>query len=313
MDIQFNIDTACNLKCDYCNSSGPHVFKLDDIKHTLNSLFIIYQKRELIDSENILYFHGGEASLHRDVVQILEYIQKLKKLFIKKKFIIEFQTNLSYELQKYINIGKYIDAFSITFHYKELKRKNLLERFYNSLDYIAHHFKIYNLDIMLENVEDVDDMHFNILNYIYPYVKFAKYSEMIYGFYAYNNINDSYNKNLNFYKKYNKTEHTYRYDDGKIATTNELFENGLNHYGWFCDAGYKAFNIFGNGDVFRCGAHSYNWMQRVKKIHHFGPYKPICNILKSPDGMLKYMKTKHKCQFHQCCGDFYIERHRKMF
>lgn len=309
MDIQFNIDTACNLRCDYCNSCGTDIFKLNDIKKTLNSLFLIYYQQEKQGLSNILYFHGGEASLHRDVVEILDHIQALKKIFIRKKFVIEFQTNLTFPLERYVEIGKGIDAFSITFHYKELKRKHLLERFYINLDYIFKHFNVYNLDIMLENTDDVDVMHAEILEHVYPYAKQAKHCEMIYGFYGYNNINDAYLKNKAFYDKYNLTERVYHYDNGLTATTNELFENGLNHYGWYCEAGTTAFNVFGNGDVYRCGAHSYNWMQRRKKIHHFGPWKPLFNILESPAQMLTYMKTIHKCEFRQCCGDFYVERH----
>lgn len=309
MDIQFNIDTACNMKCLYCNSRGRRIFKTSDILKTINSLFMVYKQRPH-DDENILYFHGGEASLHKDVVPIVQHIDRLRTVLRPPNFVVEFQTNLSFDLDRYMRIGEYIDAFSITFHYSELKRLGLLDRFLNNLAKIAQVHKIYNLDIMLEPVEDVEEFHRIILDFVYPYALKAKHSEMIYGFYAYSGNEEAAKKNLDFYKAYNITERAYKWDNLETSkTTNELFSAHYDCKGMMCEAGVNAFNVFGNGDVYRCGAHSYIWMEREKGIHHYGPWKPLCNILQGPQPLLDYAKIVRPCMWKQCCGDFYVKRY----
>lgn len=311
MDIQFNIDTACNLNCKYCNSRGFRIFKTPDVIKTINSLFRVYAARP-DDKEHILYFHGGEASFHRDVVPILQYIARMRKIFRPRNFAVEFQTNLSLELAKYIEIGKCIDAFSISVHYQELKRKGLLDRFASNLDAIAGRYAIYNLDIMLENVDDVDAFHRYILDRVYKHAKAAKHCEMIYGFYGFGENDEAYEKNIEFYKKYNLTERTYQWPNmPKPKTTNELFAGGYNCKGMVCEAGVSGFNVFGNGDVYRCAAHAYNSMEREKLIHHYGPHKPLFNIKDGITELLEYTKTARECQWLQCNGDFYIPRYYK--
>lgn len=312
MDITFRVNSLCNLSCAYCHWCRYSHYKLDDIKKTLKNIFILYKIKN--NTGNILYFHGGEPSFHPNIIEILEYITHLKNKF-KVVVDIEFQTNLSLKKELYLEILKHVDYFSVSFHYVELKNKSLLNQFMENLTiFDFKKYKIRNFDIMLEKVDflNLDRYHNFIVDKILPIARKAENSEMIYGFCHFKDNLKTAMAHKEFYHKYNITENTYFWDDSmaKPQNTNELFINGLNCTGCYCDAGFKHLTINGNGDVFRCGIGMTNNIRSKHNIKYSGNPDPVCNILDGVNELVEYTKTRKVCEWDYCGGDFYVKRYR---
>lgn len=313
LDITFRLNNLCNLQCEYCHWNRYSNFKTDDIKKTLESIFKLFKIKS--KDNNTLYFHGGEPSFHPDIIEILKFITHLKQTY-KIKLNIEFQTNLSMSKELYKEIAEHVDNFSITLHYVELKKHGLLDQFLDNLTLFDNNYKINNFDIMLEKVDflNIDRFHNFILDYIMPYAKKANNSEMIYGFCHFKENLKTALLHKEFYHKYNITENTYYWKDSmtKPRTTNELFINGLNSEGCYCDAGFRHLTVNGDGNVFRCGIGMTNWLREKHNIKFSGSYKPITNIKDSLSELIEYMKQRHKCEWNYCGGDFYVKRFKDL-
>ena len=90
--ITFRITEACDLKCNYCHwHSGKH-YTYEDIITSVDKLFEFCQKQNI--KSVLFYYHGGEATRHPRVVDILKYIKdKGNELGIAA--YNEMQTNLT--------------------------------------------------------------------------------------------------------------------------------------------------------------------------------------------------------------------------
>lgn len=311
--VTFRITEACDLKCNYCHwHSGKH-YTYEDIITSIDKLFEFCQKQNF--KSILFYYHGGEATRHPRVVDILKYIHdRGEELGIRA--YNEMQTNLTIQEEKLRAILEHCDAFNVSFHYLELLVRNKLKDFDRNWKILMEMgVELHNFDIMLENVErdhkyyagreipiDADDFYDRVLQYL-EYDKIVN-SEMIYGFCHYEYPDDIANKHMEFYKKFNKTEQ--RYDiDGTIYTTNDLFKQGIDARGWHCAAGTESITINGDGNVFHCGIHMTNFIRACT------PEIPYTNLVTDKQALIKLgvlYRTGTICKWDYCGGDFYLNR-----
>ncbi len=294
--VTFRINNKCNLECDYCHWHNGGNYDIKDIKDTIDKLYEFFEVRQF----NLVtfYFHGGEPSFHPNIIQVLEYL-RTKEI----KTIIEFQTNLS--LKSYKEIYDLVDVFDISYHYLELRDKNLLEMFKKNIHDLPK-YKLNHLDIMLENVphDELDFFYSEIKEYLeLPFTN----SEMIYGFCHYKYNDETQVKHMEFYNKYNKNEQIY-YIDCKEYTTNDLFKDGLNCKGMNCNAGKETIVVNADGNVFICGIDMTNYTNRCEDT------KPYTNLITDKMSVKKLTilsKTGYVCKWEYCGGDFYVPKEWK--
>lgn len=291
MEINFKINNKCNLDCEYCLWKQHKNFDYLECINTLKAIKKLL--KETNDQKNIFYIHGGESTFH----------PKFEIIFKDLKFdntFIELQTNLTTK-----NVDFLINTFdniSVSLHYKELKKKNLLDLYLENLERVAKSGKLHNFDIMLENLGKNQKEYLDFIkNNILKYSNCAKYSEMIYAYWDNNNImnnTDVFGMNKEFYEKYNKTV---KINQNK-STNENWFNNNVN--GLYCLAGCKKFHIFGNGNVYKCASHETQALKDFNKVKEDGISEPLGNILTNYNEIFKLTKEYKKCEFNYCGGDF---------
>lgn len=300
--VTFRLGDKCNLECEYCRWYDGDNYRspLESIENIFK--FFVSRKFKSV----LFYFHGGEAGIHPQLIQSLEKLrEKEKETGIKT--IIEFQTNLSYTLRRLERIYQLIDKISISYHYIELSKKSLHASFVDNLNWLMVNSKPINrFDIMLDDVPalELDSFYTRVKAWLeYPGIVD---SEMIHSFCHYEKNPITKNKHLEFYNKYNKTEQLYKMD-GVVYNTNELFGEGLNCKGMLCDAGSKFMVLNADGNVFTCGIEMTHY--RLDCGEHV---KPITNVVTDHNYMkilnIRY-KTKIRCKYDYCGGDFYIPKY----
>lgn len=301
--VTFRLGDKCNLSCEYCRWYDG--INYDKPIESANAIFEFFKDQNF---KNVLfYFHGGEAGIHPKVIETLQELRKLEKE-TGIKTDIEFQTNLSYTLTRLQRIYPLIDRISISYHFIELWNKRLHKQFVDNMNWLIKDNKVIDrFDVMLDNVPEDLLMFFyqNIIDWLeYPNIID---SEMIHSFCHYEKNPSTKEKHIDFYNKYNRTEQLYNVD-GKIYNTNELFGEGLNCKGQLCDAGSKYMVLNADGNVFSCGIEMTYFrmgcMEGVKPITNVVTdknYKMILNIRH---------KTKIKCKYDYCGGDFYIPKYK---
>jgi MoaA/NifB/PqqE/SkfB family radical SAM enzyme len=314
--VTFRITEACDLKCNYCHwHSGTH-YTFEDIVTSIDKLFEFFQKQKFKTVN--FYYHGGEATRHPRVLDVLKYIkQKGEETGITA--YNEMQTNLTIQEEKLRAMLPYCDQFNVSYHYLELLTRNKLDVFDRNWQVLKElNVRLHNFDVMLENVErdhkyyagreikiEADDFYSRVLQYL-EYDNIEN-SEMIYGFCHYEYPDDIANKHMEFYKKYNKTEQQYIID-GKTYTTNDLFKQGIDARGWHCAAGTESITINGDGNVFHCGIHMTNFIRRCT------PEIPYTNLVQDKLAVTKLAilyKTGTICKWDYCGGDFYLSRNKR--
>ena len=313
MTVTFRITEACDLKCNYCHwHSGKH-YAYEDIIASIDKLFEFFQKQKFRTVN--FYYHGGEATRHPKVVEILKYIkQKSQETGITA--YNEMQTNLTIQEEKLRAMLPYCDQFNVSYHYLELLVRNKLDDFERNWNVLKElNIRLHNFDIMLENVErdhkyyagrqvkiDADDFYARVLRYL-DYQNIEN-SEMIYGFCHYDYPEEIANKHMEFYKKHNKTEQKYLID-GVEYNTNDLFREGIDARGWHCAAGTQSITINGDGNVFHCGIHMTTHLRKCV------PETPYTNLIHDNVALAKMSilyKTGTICRWDYCGGDFYLRR-----
>lgn len=303
--VQIRITEACDLKCEYCYwYSGKH-YAYEDIITSIDKLFIFFNKVKF--KRVVFYCHGGEATRHNRVYDILSYIkQKSKETGIEA--FIEMQTNLSLPPAKLEKIIHLFDRIGISYHFMELKTRGggyKLKDFEDNFAMLeAKGIPIYNLDIMLENIPK------ELLNEFYERVeKYLQYknilnSEMIYDYYAYEYSDDIRDSHLAFYKKHNKTQRMYKVD-GVEYSTNDLFKRGVDFTGWQCDAGKRTMYLNGDGNVFVCSRPMTNFLQEQN------PKDVYTNLVTDPLAVTKMVILHNSgsiCRWDICSGDYYVNK-----
>lgn len=300
--VTFRVSDSCNFKCGYCFWHNGINYDYSQITQTLLGLFSFFKKENF--KSVLLYFHGGEPSIHPNIIETLELIRELENTHPVKVYI-EFQTNLSLPKITYSRIKDYVDSFSVSYHHLEVCRNDNYGTFIQNLEYISGLGYVKNLDIMLENVHDdgLEDFYSKIK---YMLTLPCKYSEMIYGFCHYRFNEDTKKKHLDFYKENNKYEQKYLID-GVQYNTNDLFKIGLDCRGWTCNVGLKHITVNGDGNVFMCGIHMTN------HTHRCSDDPPYTNLVSDSTALSKLSilrKINFKCRWDFCGGDFYVSRHK---
>ena len=316
--VTFRITEACDLKCHYCHwHSGTH-YKYEDIISSIDILFEFFKKEKF--KSVLFYYHGGEATRHPKVVEVLKYIHQKGQEYGIKAYN-EMQTNLTIKESKLREILENCDLFNISLHYKDLLRLNKLDQFDRNWELLKElGIEIHNFDIMMENVDEADHLYNNgkiismnaddFYDRIKRYLQYDKIvnSEMIYGFCHYAYPPEIEKRHMEFYKEHNKTEQQYEID-GKLYTTNDLFKEGVDSRGWLCAAGQESITINGDGNVFHCGIHMTNFIRDCDI-----PDPPYCNLITDKMAMAKMSilyKTGTICRWDYCGGDFYLSRKPK--
>jgi len=299
-NITFRITDNCNLSCEYCHWHNGISYKTEDIKATVDKLFDFLALKGIKSA--LFYFHGGEPTVHKDIIEIIEYIRSTSENNDIETFI-EVQTNLTSKIEALENLIHNIDLLDISYHHIELIKHNKLDVFLDNYKYLKEHqVHINNMDIMLENVDDLDNFY-EICRDLLSY-DLIKNSEMIYGFCHYEKNQETYDKHIAFYKEHNKTEQRYEID-GITYNTNELFQKGMDCRGWHCEAGTSSLTVNGDGNVFNCGIHMTNFTNRCIDE------KPFTNLVTDKVAVKKLSvlyKTGTKCRWNYCGGDFYLNR-----
>lgn len=307
--VTFRITEACDLHCSYCHWNGGKHYEYESIITSIDRLFEFFQKQKF--RAVVFYYHGGEATRHKRIVDILKHI-KARSAATGIIAYNEMQTNLTLKPERLKEILPLCDLLNITFHYLELKNRA------HKLDAFMGNFKlltdmgadIHNFDVMLEYVPEQHLHEFrHLVEHFLTYSKILN-SEMIYGF-GYNQ--EEYNKkteeqHYEFYKRYNKTDQQYTID-GVVYTTNEMFKNGLDCTGWWCGAGLESVFVNGDGNVFNCGIHMTNNVNNVQAYHD----PAYTNLVTDPLAVSKLsilQKMGTRCRWNYCGGDFYLEKHK---
>lgn len=300
--ITFRLNDKCNLSCEYCRWFDGENYT-DAIK-SIDSIFLFFKKMNF--KSVLFYFHGGEPAVHPKIIEVLKYLRIKEKEYNIRTYI-EFQTNMSYSLNKFKKIVNLIDNLSISYHYVELMKTKTHLQFVKNFCWLKLNKRIISrFDVMLENVSDEELQIFykNILWFLK--YKHITDSEMIHGFCHYEKNPVTKTKHIEFYQKYNKTEQQFKID-GNVYNTNDLFAQGLNCKGCKCDAGSKYIILNADGNVFNCGIEmTYYRMECV-------PVKPVVNIINDKN-YLTVLSIKHKsktiCKYDYCGGDFYIQKYK---
>ena len=304
--VTFRITEACDLACDYCDWHGGSHYEYDDIIKSIDVLFDFFRKERIKSA--VFYYHGGEASRHPKIIDILKYIHKKGDEFGIIAYN-ELQTNLTLPLHKMKEILPHVDFLNITFHYLELiRRRYKLESFLATFNYIKEqNIRITNLDVMLEKIDPKDLEEFR--NIVLSFIAYdnINHCEMIYRFgYDFNFNDETTLLHYEFYKKYSKSEQ--RYDvDGEIYTTNELFHRGADFTGWHCDAGKTHLYVNGDGTVYQCG------IAMTNKLHDIdnGIFTRLLTDKLAIAKLSILRKSGTICRWDYCGGDFYIRKQKK--
>lgn len=309
--ITLRVTEACDLKCRYCFWNDGKHYDYDTIIKSIDQLYLFMQKSRTTSVR--FFYHGGEATRHPHIVDILKHIKQKQE----ETGIISFnemQTNLTVNTKKLRDILEYSDQLNITFHFTELKNKqHKLKHFNQNWQYLVdNNIKIHNFDIMMEPIptEQLPEMYALIEDYL-KYSNIEN-SEMIYEFgYKFEN-HESYNEQTlqqhkEFYLRYNKTDQLYKVD-GKTYTTNDFWREGLDCRGWHCNAGITSFTVNGDGNVFNCGIHMTEYTSNPKLE------TPYTNLVTDKLAVTKLVVLNTSgtiCRWGYCGGDYYISR-RKM-
>ena len=115
--LDFRVTTKCNYNCYYCtdmhnNSNKFTIFNMDNVDD------IILNISENVKKPIHVFLYGGEPSIHPDISNILLRIGEslIKHNFcFEKKPILEIQTNLSLDIEKYKSICGKMEEYSGVF------------------------------------------------------------------------------------------------------------------------------------------------------------------------------------------------------
>ena len=301
--VTFRITEACDLACSYCHWHDGRNYALSDILTSIDKLFEFFQKQKF--NSVVFYYHGGEATRHKNIVEVLKHIKDKSK----ETGIIaynEMQTNLTVKEKTLREIIPYCDLFNVTIHYLELKKREYkLEAFKRNWQLlVSENVEVHNFDVMLEYIPEEQLREFyDIVEDCLSYHTIVN-SEMVYRFgYNYNFNEETANQHREFYNKHNKTEQVYNID-GKLYNTNDLFKDGLNCTGWHCAAGTESITINGDGNVFHCGIQMTGYIRNHPEI-------PFTNLVTDKLAVTKMSvlhSTGTRCRWDYCGGDFYLSK-----
>lgn len=142
--LDWELTMKCNLDCSYC-TSGPYgghdnSTRHPDLEKCLETIDFMYQYVDLYMSRKpkgiryvSLNVYGGESLYHPDILKILQACRERHTPYQDKwNLSITTTTNAIVPSKKFLEISKFIDEFTCSFHsensdkQKTLFKKNLL-------------------------------------------------------------------------------------------------------------------------------------------------------------------------------------------
>ena len=216
IQVTLRITEVCNRKCQYCHwNKGKH-YKTESILEILDVI-----SKQFKNDPVLIYLHGGEPTLHPDLLKILKRIKELN-------FKLELQTNFDNYKILFESL-KYIDLLNLSFHYPN--NFNLFKQ------------KILNIKDSV-NINCVDLVYVpEFENEIYKMKKFLNkikiHNEITYNYFE----SAQYEENIKKSKIYNLLT-----DQEKIKNKYFAKQVKINN---LCDT-TKYIIINGDGEVFRC-------------------------------------------------------------
>ena len=156
-------NNKCDLKCSYCYISQlPEWMKSGD-KFTYDVNYIAKcLSKERLGGECLINLTGeGETMLQKDIVELC-------RLLLEEGHYIELVTNLTITkvvddfLKLPSNLLEQLE-FKISFHYNELKRINLMNRFFENVEKVQKSPISFTLELMpydelIDNIDDIIDV-----------------------------------------------------------------------------------------------------------------------------------------------------------
>lgn len=153
-------NNLCNLKCEYCYISQlPDWLQVNDsFKYEVEYVAKCLSPERLGGVCLINLTGEGETMLQKNLV-------KLCSLLLKQGHYMEIVTNLTVTkiLDEFLSLPDDLLErleFKVSFHYKALKQKNMLDRFFNNLDKVQKSKCSFTLELMPydELVPDIEDI-----------------------------------------------------------------------------------------------------------------------------------------------------------
>lgn len=149
----------CNLKCEYCYISQADAWKEPGrLRYSAEYIAKCLSKKRLGGTALINLTGNGETMLQADVIP-------LTRELLREGHFVEIVTNGT--ITKHINeILKFPDEllshlfFKISFHYKELKKRKMLELFFDNVNAIKSSAASFTLELMAydEIEQDIVDI-----------------------------------------------------------------------------------------------------------------------------------------------------------
>ncbi len=137
----------CNLKCEYCYISQVEDWDDNDtMKYSPEHIAACLSKERLGGTALINLTGNGETMLQSNIVDIIRcllqeghYVEVVTNGTVRKKFeeIVAFPNELLDRL-----------FFKLSFHYKELNRLGVLDRFYETVTLLKNNNIAYSLELM---------------------------------------------------------------------------------------------------------------------------------------------------------------------
>ena len=153
-------NNICNLRCPYCYiSQQPDFIKQDfEFKYSVEHVAKCLSAERLGGPCLINLTGEGETMLQKGIVELCH-------LLLEDGHYIEFVTNLTVTkvLDEFMKIPpellKHIE-FKVSFHYAELKRKNMLDKFFDNLDKVQKSTASFTLELMPhdELIPEIDEI-----------------------------------------------------------------------------------------------------------------------------------------------------------
>lgn len=153
-------NNICNLKCEYCYiSQMPEWLKKDfEFKYSIEHVAKCLSK-ERLGGECLINLTGeGETMLQKGIVELCE-------LLLKDGHYIEFVTNLTVTkvVDQFMELPRELLEhleFKVSFHYYELRKKNLIDRFFANLEKVQKSGCSFTLELMPhdEIIDEIDDI-----------------------------------------------------------------------------------------------------------------------------------------------------------
>lgn len=125
--LNFKI-SACNLRCSYCYVAN-HSSNILDIPYTDEEIRRAFKKERLGGSCLINVCSDGEPLIHPRIIDII-------KIFLDEGHYVMIVTNgtIGKQIQRLLEMpGSERIFFKVSFHYEELKKRNLLNLFFDNM------------------------------------------------------------------------------------------------------------------------------------------------------------------------------------